>query len=64
MTVTVVVTRGVTVNASVPDTPLIVAVTITEPPASACSRPDDETVATDGAELDHVAVVPGTTSPN
>ena len=36
----------------------------TLPPARACSRPVADTVATAGAELDHVAVVPGTTSPN
>ena len=63
VTATVVVTRAVMLSDSEPDTPLIVAVATTEPPASACSRPVDDTVATDGAELDHVAV-PGTTSPD
>ena len=51
LTVTVVVTRGVTVNVKEPGTLVIVAVTVTAPPAKACSRPVAETVATAGAEL-------------
>ena len=64
VTLTVVVRRGVIVSASVPDTPSIVAVAVTEPPARACSRPVAETVATVGAELVQVAVLPGMTLPN
>jgi hypothetical protein len=54
---------GFTVNASEPVIPSLEAEITAEPPATPVTAPEVETVATLGAELDHVIVRPVRTVP-
>jgi len=62
-TVTAIFGIGVMFSDCVPAAPSMVAVTTTLPVVTPCSTPAAEIVATAGFELDHVAVVSGTTAP-
>jgi hypothetical protein len=53
----------VTVTLAAPDLLSLVAVIVAEPAATPVTTPNDETVATEGAELDHVTARSVTTAP-
>ena len=62
-TATVATGAGVTVALAAPDFPSLVAVMVTEPADTPVTRPEDETVATEGAELDQLTRRSESTAP-